>query len=173
MRQKIKIPRIVKIEKISGHKIQCMFNNGESRMLDFEKIFKQWNVTGNDFEYPLLDEKEFKKVKLRNYTLSWPNIEIKVRGENGENLTLPYEIGADVLYELSEDIKEPSKYRYGRLIRSARLKAGLTQEQLAMKSGTTRFYISRIENDKTDLEMSTFRKIVEAGLGKRLKLTIE
>jgi len=173
MRQKIKIPRIVKIEKVSGHKIQCMFNNGESRLLDFEKIFKQWNVTENDFEYPLLDEKEFKKVKLRNYTLSWPNIEIKVKGENGENLNLPYEIGADVLFELSEDIKEPSKYRYGRLIRSARLKAGLTQEQLAMKSGTTRFYISRIENDKTDLEMSTFRKIVEAGLGKRLKLTIE
>jgi len=173
MRQKIKIPRIVKIEKISGHKIQCMFNNGESRLLDFEKIFKQWNVTENDFEHPLLDEKEFKKVKLRNYTLSWPNIEIKVNGENGENLNLPYEIGADVLFELSEDVKEPSKYRYGRLIRSARLKAGLTQEQLAMKSGTTRFYISRIENDKTDLEMSTFRKIVEAGLGKRLKLTIE
>ncbi len=173
MRQKIKIPRIVKIEKISGRKIQCMFNNGESRMLDFEMIFKQWNVTENDFEYPLLDEKEFKQVKLRNYTLSWPNIAIKVRGENGENLTLPYEIGADVLYELSEDIKEPSKYRYGRLIRSARLKAGLTQEQLAMRSGTTRFYISRIENDKTDLEMSTFRKIVEAGLGKKLKLTIE
>jgi DNA-binding XRE family transcriptional regulator len=173
MRQKIKIPRIVKIEKISGHKIQCMFNNGESRLLDFEKIFKQWNVSENDFEYPLFDEKEFKKVNLRNYTLSWPNIEIKVKGENGENLVLPYEIGADVLFELSEDIKEPSKYRYGRLIRSARLKAGLTQEQLAMKSGTTRFYISRIENDKTDLEMSTFRKIVEAGLGKKLRLTIE
>lgn len=173
MRQKIKIPRIVKIEKISGHKIQCMFNNGESRVLDFAKIFKQWNVTGNDFEYPLLDEKEFKKVRLRNYTLSWPNIEIKVQGENGEDLILPYEIGADVLYELSDEIKEPSKYRYGRLIRNARLKAGLTQEQLAMRSGTTRFYISRIENDKTDLEMSTFRKIVEAGLGKKLKLTIE
>ncbi len=147
--------------------------NGESRVLDFEKIFKQWNVTENDFEYPLLDEKEFKKVKLRNYTLSWPNIEIKIKGENGENLTLPYEIGSDVLYQLSEEIKEPSKYRYGRLIRSARLKAGLTQEQLAMRSGTTRFYISRIENDKADLEMSTFRKIVEAGLGKKLKLMIE
>jgi len=173
MRHKIKIPRIVKIEMISGLKIQCMFNNGESRLLDFEQIFKQWNVTENDFEYPLRDEKEFKKAKLRNYTLSWSNIEIKVTGKNGENLIFPYEVGADVLYQLSEEIKEPSKFRYGRLIRSARLKAGLTQEQLAMRSGTTRFYISRIENDKTDLEMSTFRKIVEAGLGKRLKLTIE
>lgn len=173
MRQKIKIPRIVKIEKTIGHKIQCMFNNGESRLLDFEEIFRQWNVTVNDLEYPLIDQKEFEKVELRNYTLSWPNIKIKVKGEKGEDLTLPYEIGADVLYELSGDIKEPLNYRYGRLIKNARLKAGLTQEQLAMKSGTTRFYISRIENDKTDLEMSTFRKIVEAGLGKKLKLTIE
>lgn len=173
MRQNIKIPRIIKVENITGHKIQCMFNNGESRILDFEKIFKQWNVAENDFEYPLLEEKEFKKVKLRNYTLSWSNIEIKVKGENGENLTLPYEIGADVLYQLSEEMGEPSRYRYGRMIRSARLKAGLTQEQLAMRSGTTRFYISRIENDKADLEMSTFRKIVEAGLGKKLKLKIE
>ena len=173
MRQKIKIPRIIKIEKISGHQIQCMFNNGESRILDFGKIFKQWKVTKNDFEYPLLDEKEFEKVELRNYTLSWPNIEIKVSGENDKDLILPYEIGADILYQLSEEINDPSKYRYGRLIRNARIKAGLTQEQLAKKSGTTRFYISRIENDKTDLEMSTFRKIVEAGLGKKLKLTIE
>lgn len=172
MRQKIKIPRIVKIEKVTGHKIQCMFNNGESRELDFEKIFKGWNISKNDFVYPLLEVEEFKKVKLRVYTLSWPNIEIKVIGENGESMTLPYEIGSDVLYQLSEEIQDPTKYRYGSLIKNARQKAGLTQEQLAIKSGTTRFYISRIENDKTDLEMSTFRKIVEAGLGKKLKLTI-
>jgi DNA-binding XRE family transcriptional regulator len=120
-----------------------------------------------------MDEKVFKKVKLINYTLSWPNLKIKVNGEHGEDLILPYEIGADVLYELSESINEPSKYRYGKLISSARLKVGMTQEQLAMRSGTTRFYISRIENEKSDLEMSTFRKIVEAGLGKKLKMTIE
>ncbi len=173
MRQRIKIPRIVKIEKIDGHNIQCMFNNGESRMLEFKKIFTQWNVLDGDIEFPLLDENVFKKVKLRNFTLSWQNIEIRINGENGGDLILPYEIGADVLYKLSDKITDSSKYRYGGLIRSARLKAGLTQEQLAMRSGTTRFYISRIENDKADLEMSTFRKIVEAGLGKRLKLTIE
>ena len=88
-------------------------------------------------------------------------------------MILPYEIGADVLYQLSDVIKEGSLYRYGWLIRSARKKAGLTQQQLALRSGTTRFYISRIENDKADLEISTFRKIVEAGLGKKLKLLIE
>ena len=63
--------------------------------------------------------------------------------------------------------------KFGSLIRRARKKAGLTQEQLAERSGTSRFYISRIENNKTDVELSTFRKIVEAGLGKHLKLVIE
>lgn len=173
MRQKIKIPRILKIEKISGHFIQCMFNNGESRVLDFEKILRDWNVSEHDYEYVLLDESEFKKVQLRNYTLSWPNVQIKISDEDGDAIYVPYEIGADILYELSEEIKEASKFRYGRLIRNARIKAGLTQEQLANKSGTTRFYISKIENDKADLEMSTFKKIVEAGLGKKLRLIIE
>ncbi len=173
MRQKIKIPRIIKIEKVQGFQIQCMFNNGESRLFDFQKIFNDWLVSENDFEYPLLDPTEFKKVTLRNFTLSWPNIEIKIKNENGEVEVYPYEIGADVLYNLSQELNIVSKSRFGSLIRTARLKAGLTQAQLAQRSGTTRFYISRLENNKTDLEMSTFRKIVEAGLGKNLKVLIE
>ncbi len=173
MRQKIKTPRIIKIEKVQGFQIQCMFNNGESRLFDFQKIFNDWLVSENDFEYPLLDPTEFKKVTLRNFTLSWPNIEIKIKNENGEVEVYPYEIGADVLYNLSQELNIVSKSRFGSLIRTARLKAGLTQAQLAQRSGTTRFYISRLENNKTDLEMSTFRKIVEAGLGKNLKVLIE
>ena len=173
MRQKIKIPRIIKIEKVQDFLIQCMFNNGESRMLDFQKIFNDWIVSETDIEYPLLDPKEFKKVTLRNFTLSWSNIEIKIKNENGDVEIHPYEIGADVLYNLSQELKVVAKPRFGSLIRTARLKAGLTQAQLAQRSGTSRFYISRLENNKTDLEMSTFRKIVEAGLGKNLKVVIE
>lgn len=172
MRQKIKLPRIIKIEKIDGFKIQCMFNNGESRLLDFEKIFNDWNVTENDAEYKLYDLKEFQKVELRNYTLSWPNIGFEIENENGKIEKHPYEIGPDVLFQLSQQI-DSNENKFGSIIKTARLKAGLTQEQLAMRSGTTRFYISRIENNKTDVEMSTFRKIIEAGLGKQLKLIIE
>jgi DNA-binding XRE family transcriptional regulator len=172
MRQKLKIPRIIKIEKIDGFVIQCMFNNGESRLLDFKKIFNEWNVSPDDIEYKLLDLKEFKKVKLRNFTLSWSNIKIEIKNEIGQIEKYPYEIGPDVLFQLSEQI-DSNDTKLGNIIKSARLKAGLTQEQLAMRSGTTRFYISRIENNKTDVEMSTFRKIIEAGLGKQLKLIIE
>jgi DNA-binding XRE family transcriptional regulator len=173
MRQKIKIPRIIKIEKVKDFHIQCMFNNGDSRLLDFKKIFEGWEISKTDIEFPLLDPKEFKKVTLRNYTLSWSNIEIKIMNEKGEHEIQPYEIGADVLYNLSEELNNISKPRFGSLIKTARLKAGLTQAQLAQRSGTSRFYISRLENNKTDLEMSTFRKIVEAGLGKKLKVFIE
>lgn len=173
MKSNIKIPRIIKIEKVEGFQVQVMFNNGESRNLDFEKIFSSWNIDINDFEYPLLKKNEFQKVELRNFTLSWSNIVIHSVDEEGKALSLPYEIGADVLFELSEELPIKSKFLYGRLIRRERLKAGLTQEQLAQRSGTTRFYISRVENNKTDLEMSTLRKIIEAGLGKKLRLTIE
>lgn len=102
MKQKISLPRIIKIEHAKGHQIKCMFNNGESRLLDFDKFFKQWNVSQGDLEFPLLEENEFLKVVLRNFTLSWPNIEISVTGENGNIIILPYEIGADTLFQLSE-----------------------------------------------------------------------
>jgi DNA-binding XRE family transcriptional regulator len=172
MRQRLKLPRIVKIEKIDGFTIQCMFNNGESRLLDFNIIFNDWKISEDDIEYKLLDLIEFKKVELRNFTLSWPNIGLEIKNEKGQIEKHPYEIGPDVLFQLSQTI-DSEETKFGYLIKSARLKAGLTQEQLAMRSGTTRFYISRIENNKTDIEMSTFRKIIEAGLGKHLRLSIE
>jgi transcriptional regulator with XRE-family HTH domain len=84
----------------------------------------------------------------------------------------PYEVGPDILFQLSEKV-EADETKPGLIIKTARLKAGLTQEQLAIRSGTTRFYISRIENNKTDVELSTFRKIIEAGLGKHLRLIVE
>ncbi len=173
MRQKIKIPRIKKKKKIEGHRIQCMFNNGESRLLDFAEIFKTWDITEKDLEYPLLEQRQFAKVKMRNYTLSWPNLSTSLHDENGKSIELPYEIGADMLFELSKPLPDATSFRFGQLIKKARLQAGLSQEEVASKSGTSRFYISKIENDKADLELSTFRKIVEAGLGKKLKLSIE
>ena len=51
------------------------------------------------------------------------------------------------------------------------INAGLTQEQLAAKIGTKKSYISRIENGKTDVQLSTLFKIFQ-GLGKRVSITI-
>jgi len=173
MRKSIKIPRVIKIEKVEGFKVYCMFNNGESRIIDFKTLFDLWQINPTDAEYPLLNFEEFKKVTLRNFTLSWENVSVKLMDENGHEKNHPYEIGPDVLYQNSLPNDTDELYKIGSLIKTARVNAGLTQEQLAERSGTTRFYISRLENDKTDVELSTFRKIVEAGLGKHLKLQID
>ena len=56
-------------------------------------------------------------------------------------------------------------------LKEERLKAGLTQEQLAEKIGTKKSYISRLENGKADVQLSTLFRNFE-GLGRRIRLTI-
>lgn len=53
------------------------------------------------------------------------------------------------------------------------MKLGLTQEELAGRIGTTKSYISKIENDIKEVRLSTLLKIVEIGLGGRLQLCIQ
>ncbi len=57
-------------------------------------------------------------------------------------------------------------------LKDARRSANLTQEQLAEKVGTKKSYISRIENGKCDIQLSTLYRIFENGLGKRISLLI-
>lgn len=65
------------------------------------------------------------------------------------------------------------RFKIGALIQDARLEKGLTQEALAEKVGTTKSYISKIENDIKEVRLSTLQKIVELGLGGELHLSIK
>lgn len=56
------------------------------------------------------------------------------------------------------------------MLKAARKEANLTQEQLAQKVGTKKSYISRLENGKCDIQLSTLYRIFEIGLGKRISL---
>ena len=56
-------------------------------------------------------------------------------------------------------------------LKEERHRAGLTQEQLAARIGTKKTYISRLENGKADVQLSTLFRIFE-GLGRRVSLTI-
>ena len=58
------------------------------------------------------------------------------------------------------------------LLKESRLKANLTQEELARKIGTKKSYISRIENGKSDIQLSTLYKLFEQGLGMKVQLKI-
>lgn len=64
-------------------------------------------------------------------------------------------------------------FKIGALLYEARLEKGLTQEELAEKAGTTKSYISKIENDVKEVRISTLQKIVEIGLGGRIQLSIK
>ena len=63
-------------------------------------------------------------------------------------------------YVISETLKEVRK------------EAKMTQEQLAEKIGTKKSYISRLENGKCDIQLSTLYRIFEFGLGKQVNLLI-
>jgi HTH-type transcriptional regulator / antitoxin HipB len=63
-------------------------------------------------------------------------------------------------------------FKIGVMLQELRKEQGMTQEQLAEKCGTTKTYISRIENDASDIRLSTLMRIVRQGFGKHLKLSI-
>jgi DNA-binding XRE family transcriptional regulator len=173
MRRNIKIPRILKINWIKELSISVVFNNGESRIIDFKKVFKRLDINNDSPIMILKNTDEFKKAQLKNNTLSWSNVEQYITDKNGEKVIVPFEIGADVLLKYSSTEVTGITSKIGRLVRDTRIKSGLTQKELAIKSGTSRNYISRIENDRSDIELDTLRKIIETGLGKQLEIKVK
>lgn len=76
--------------------------------------------------------------------------------------------------EKRSDFEAKAKaYVIGELLKEERLEANLTQEELADKIGAKKSYISRVENGKSDIQLSTLYKLFEFGLGKRINITIE
>jgi DNA-binding XRE family transcriptional regulator len=57
------------------------------------------------------------------------------------------------------------------MLKEARKESHLTQEQLAQKAGTKKSYISRIENAKGNIQLSTLIRIFEKGLNRKIGLT--
>ena len=57
------------------------------------------------------------------------------------------------------------------MLKEARKEANLTQQQLAEKAGTKKSYISKIENAKGNIQLSTLIRIFETGLNRKIGLT--
>ena len=75
--------------------------------------------------------------------------------------------------EKRDEFEEKAQYFViSEMLKEARKEARMTQEQLAEKVGTKKSYISRLENGKCDIQLSTLYKIFEFGLGKKINLTI-
>ena len=64
-------------------------------------------------------------------------------------------------------------FKLGAMIQELRKEEGLTQVELAQRCRTTPKYISRMENNASDIRLSTLLRVFRQGLGRQLKLTVE
>ena len=84
---------------------------------------------------------------------------------------LDVEFGKTGTQARDEFDKETEAFCLAQTLKEERIKAGLTQEELALKIGTKKTYLSRIENGKSDVQLNTLFRIFE-GLGKKVSVTI-
>ncbi len=93
-------------------------------------------------------------------TKSWKNIKDEVYGK----------VGAERRDELERDFES---FKIGLLLKKAREEKKLTQSELAELVDKKREYISRVENNGSNLTLKTLFDIVEKGLGGKVKISIE
>ena len=98
------------------------------------------------------------KTKKQNKSIDWDDHLDRKYGKCGTATREKY----------SEEFEA---FKIGVLIQEARKRQNMTQEELASRIGTTKNYISRIENDASDIRLTTLMRIIREGLGGKLKLT--
>ena len=64
-------------------------------------------------------------------------------------------------------------FKLGYLIKQARKKKGMTQQALAQKIGSTKSYISLLENDVKEVRLSTLQKLISEGLGGTVQIKVQ
>lgn len=96
----------------------------------------------------------------------------KIRSAKNFDELLDFKYGK-IGTEKRDQFEEKAQYFViSEMLKDARKEAKMTQEELAKKVGTKKSYISRLENGKCDIQLSTLYRIFEFGLGKRVNLTI-
>jgi DNA-binding XRE family transcriptional regulator len=168
------IPRILRINSRKGFVVSAMFSNGENRIIDFKALFKEvFKVKPKDPDYKLMtDEAAFAQLKVEGKNLVWYNVGFHGKDDAGNDVFYPYELDPIILYQNSKP-DATKDIDIAQMIKSLRQAQGLTQAELAEKSGTTKQYISRLENSHADIELLTLKRIVEGGLGKHLEIRVK
>ena len=91
---------------------------------------------------------------------SWTDIKDSVYGKKGTE-------------RRDELEREVESFKIGLLLKKAREEKNLTQQQLGNIVDKKRTYISRVENNGSNLTLRTLFDIVEKGLGCKVKISIE
>jgi DNA-binding XRE family transcriptional regulator len=101
------------------------------------------------------------KTENKNKDIStWSEIKDRVYGKEGT--------------ERRDDLdREAESFRIGLLVKKARESRNMTQEELGQLVDKKRTYISRVENNGSNITLSTLFDIVEKGLGGKVNISIE
>ena len=101
-----------------------------------------------------------KQEIVDNDIKSWSNIKDQVYGN----------IGTERRDNLE---REMESLKVGLMLKKARESKNLTQEELGQIVAKKRTYISRVENDGSNITLGTLFDIVEKGLGGKVKISFE
>ena len=128
--------------------------------------------------FPKKDSKDTEKGNRQSGTinerlLSRQKIKIMEKYKEVENFDELIELEHGQIGTESRNTYEEGAQMFiiSEMLKSARKEANLTQEQLADKAGTKKSYISKLENGKGNIQLSTLIRIFEQGLNRRIGLT--
>ncbi|HAL82953.1 MAG TPA: hypothetical protein DCO83_12545 [Mucilaginibacter sp.] len=171
-----KLPRILTITKVEQpNTLYTLWTNGEERKIDLSPVIASALSAGDTRFAPLKEWEVFKHAGVSDdNTIVWHNLIQTITLPGGKVITGALDLDPDTLYQDSCLINKLSTSpKIGLLLKTAREEAGLSQEEVAMKSGTTRNYISKIETGKADIQLNTLYRLIKLGIGKELKLSIQ
>lgn len=81
------------------------------------------------------------------------------------------DFGAQGTPEREQFEMECDAFVIGEQLKDERLRAGLTQEQLADRIGTKKSFISRVERGRADIQLSTLVRLFQ-GLGRQISVRV-
>ena len=98
-------------------------------------------------------------------------MENKYKGVTNFGQLLKVEHGEIGTEKRNEYEQNAQMFIISEMLKEARKEAKMTQEQLAEKAGTKKSYISKLENAKGNIQLSTLIRIFEKGLNRKIGLT--
>jgi DNA-binding XRE family transcriptional regulator len=100
------------------------------------------------------------KTKNDKDISTWNEIKDRVYGEKGT--------------ERRDNLdRDAESFTIGLVLKKARESRNMTQEELGQIIDKKRTYISRVENNGSNITLSTLYDIVEKGLGGKVKISID
>ena len=144
-------------------RIFCCLDEGKLVVLlnGFQK--KSQQTPANELEKAKKLKEEYFKSKIMETN--------KYKGITSFDELLDKKYGSIGTKKRNEFEESSQMFIISKMLKAARKEANLTQEQLAQKAGTKKSYISKLENAKGNIQLSTLIRIFEQGLGRRIGLT--